>query len=168
MNKLILVGAAVAGVVGIVLITKRMSETSGNPGATDKQSGLLDFLNSGFGYPYKPAAQPRVDNKNQPDSNASRVNLGPKDSSEMFKVAQEIGAASSIVQSISDVWGTLDVSSWFGSDDSLTLDSGDSMSDFDWDMYFDDSSENIEWADSDYEWEDYSGEEYSDYEFEVA
>ncbi len=167
MNKAILIGAGVLGVVGIVLLVKKTSQASGNPGAQDQQSGLLDFLNSGFGYPYRPAAKPRVDNKNQPDSNASRVTLGPKDSSDMLKAAQDIGAAGSIVQSISDVWGTLDIGSWFGSEDS-GLDSGDSMADFDWDNYFDDSADSVEWADSDYEWEDYSGTDETDYEYEVA
>jgi len=80
-------------------------------------------------YPYKPTQAARADNANQPwyNNGKAAVSSGPvNDISGMQQFAKDVGAAGSVIHSLSSVWG--DLSNVFGGNDpKQNLASTDSM-----------------------------------------
>lgn len=107
-------------------------------------------------YPWTPAVGPRVDNANQPWYNGL-MNFAGNEQSTMQGFAKDVGAAGSIVHSVSDIWGTLGLGGMFGSSDSPQANlvaTDDWFSESEYDLmggYGEDNSWDVSDADWEYE-----------------
>ena len=120
-----LAGAAVLG--GGYLLFKRLNPGNGlevTPGSNPSGANQLGNQPAQQ-YPFQPPVSQRVDNSNQPWYGGDRSVLsGPAENYANFaSVAQ---STASVVHSLSDIWGELDIGSWFSED------GADSLANNDW------------------------------------
>lgn len=71
----------------------------------------------GLTYPFRPTVDPRVDNQNQPWYGGTNFQGAPQQLQTVKDTAGYLSAGSSIVHSISDIWGELNIGSLFGGDE---------------------------------------------------
>lgn len=121
-------GAAVLG--GGYLIFKRMNPSNGlevTPGSNPSGPSATLGNQPSQQYPFQPPVSARVDNSNQPWYGGDRSSMsGPAENYQNF--ASVIQSSASVVHSLSDIWGELDIGSWFAEDPADQL----AMNDWSW------------------------------------
>ena len=130
MNKgTLILGLAGLGVVGFIGYKFIQFKGQGTNGVSPLlPGGDITYRNAGQN---SVQPQPRVDNANQPwFGNTSQPNFGiSQQAYDMKNLASYLDSGSSIVHSLSDIWGDLGISDLFGKEDSW-----DDVAAMDWDQ----------------------------------
>ena len=128
------------GALGFMYLTQKNQTDKNSPPMPTSRPSTYQPAQPSQVYPFVPITPPRVDNKNQPWYNGARQFMAtPGDT-----VKGLAGDVSSVVHSLSDVWGNLN--DWFGGDDAkANLASTDSLpsDDYDMDGSADDQSDSV-------------------------
>lgn len=123
-NFVLLAGIGVVGFLGYMFLRNRAESTGGV--APLLQNGSKTYAQSGT---QGTTQAPRVDNANQPwYGGSTQFQQVSQQAYDMKNIASYLDSGSSIVHSISDIWGDLGLSEMFGKEESW-----DDIAAMDWD-----------------------------------
>lgn len=109
-----------AGILGAAYVAWKYMQfkNGGLTSAPTSSPAQYSATQPGLVYPYRPTVDPRVDNANQPWYGGSQAIFGQPTQLQTVKdTAGYLSAGSSIIHSISDIWGDLSTDTLASNDD---------------------------------------------------